>query len=444
MGILYELGKCFLPSSEAFLFMWMIALMGVTAFYIALERFLDINRRTDYDAPLLFEKLHALISGNRLDEAYQICAAGGRRALPRVLGAGIKRSKNVPQLVESAMAEESTHMAAQLQRRLGYLVMFGNASTLMGLLGTVYGLIMSFAAVGRPGIAAVEKSSMLATGISTAMNATLTGLSISVPCVLIYALLRFRVDTALMEIDRYSIAILKLLVPPELQDKGRPTTAVRKRKGGDSDHEEADTDVTPMLNLMVLLIPFLLTSSEFVKIGTIELKLPESSGGGGGGGGGAAEEQKEVKLDLGIVVTAKGFTLFHYFKQDKESGVPVSEREPDVPLKNGQYDFEGLNTALAEVRRKTLLSIMKAYKPSTPDNLSLFQAAKQFGNGASFASATFLPDNDAIKIVAEERITYQTVVSVMDAARGSFAGEGRDSIIVNMFPNVSIAGGIVQ
>jgi len=235
---------------------------------------------------------------------------------------------------------------------------------------------------------------------------------------------------------------MKLLVPPEMQQKQRPTTAAQRRGGGGADHEEADTDVTPMLNLMVLLIPFLLTSSEFVKMGTIELKLPESTGGGGGGGGGG-EEQKEVKLDLGIVVTAKGFTLFHYFKQEKAEGVPLSERTPDVPLKNGAYDFEGLNAALAEVKRKTLLSILKAYRPSTPDNLNLFRASKEFTSG-NFNSATFLPDNDAIKIVAEEKITYQTVVSVMDAARGAFAGEGRDTVIVNMFPNVSIAGGIVQ
>ncbi len=443
MGILTELGNCFLPSSEAFLFMWMLALMGATAIYITINRFLDINHRTDYDAPMLFEKIRALITAGQLDDAYKICAAGGRRALPRVLGAGIKRSQTVPQLVQSAMGEESTHMAAQLQRRLGYLVMFGNASTLMGLLGTVFGLIMSFAAVGQPGIAPVEKSSLLATGISTAMNATLTGLFISVPCVLVYALLRFKVDTALMEIDRYAIAIMKLLVPHEMQQKEKPSTVAKRRGGGENDHEEADTDVTPMLNLMVLLIPFLLTSSEFVKMGTIELKLPESTGSGGGGEGGNGAEQKEIKLDLGIVVTSKGFTLFHYFKQEKADATPLSERTPDVPLKNGGYDFAGLNSELSEVKRKTLVSILKAYNPSTSETLSLFRATKEYSRG-NFSSNTLLPDNDAIKIVAEEKITYQTVVSVMDAARGSFAGEGRDTIIVNMFPNVSIAGGIVQ
>jgi hypothetical protein len=104
MGILGELAKCFMPSSEAFFFMWLLSVMGVTALYIAVNRFWDINRRTDYDAPALFEKLRLLITGGKIDEAYHICAAGGRRALPRVLGAGIKRSQTVPQLVQSAMA----------------------------------------------------------------------------------------------------------------------------------------------------------------------------------------------------------------------------------------------------------------------------------------------------------------------------------------------------
>jgi biopolymer transport protein ExbB/TolQ/biopolymer transport protein ExbD len=438
MGIFGELLKCFLPSHEAFFFMWLLSALGLTAVLVTLERWLDINRRTDYDAAGLFEKIKMLIDQKNLDEAYRICASGGHRALPRILGAGIKKVLIEPHLVAGAMGEESTHMAAAMEKRLSLLVAFGNVSTLLGLLGTVFGLIMSFAAVGRPGVAAVEKSSLLAAGISAAMNSTLVGLSISIPCVLAYSFLRARVDTVLMEIDRYAIAILNYLNPPTVTEK--KLNSLVRRSG--NEEEAADTDVTPMLNLMVMLIPFLLTSSEFVKMGAIELKLPESTQGGGGG----AESMQQMKLELGVVITAKGFTLFHYYKpEDKAAatgggGTSLGEKPPDIPLAaGGQYNFDELNAKLASVKKKVLFDIVKAYFPTVPTDAGLYQLSRAYET-KNLSGTTMFADHEAIKIVAEDKIAYKTVVAVMDAARGTRTPDGN----VTMFPNVSIAGGIVQ
>jgi biopolymer transport protein ExbB len=435
MGIFSELLHCFLPSHDAFVFMWFLAALGLSAVAVALERWFDINRRTDYDAASLFDKMRGLLGEKKYDEAYRICASGGHRALPRILGAGIRKAVVEPHLVAGAMGEESTHMAAVMERRLGLMVMFGNVSTLLGLLGTVFGLIMSFAAVGRPGVDPVEKSALLASGISTAMNSTLVGLSISVPCVMVYAFLRARVDVALMEIDRYAVAILNLLNPPEVTQK--KLTSLVRRSG---DEEVADTDVTPMLNLMVMLIPFLLTSSEFVKMGAIELKLPESTQAGAGGVGAAA--QQEAKLELGVIITSKGFNLFHYFKQEDKTaaaGQTLADKPVDIPQVNGQYNYEALNARLGEIKKRVLYEIVKSYYPSIPPDASLYQLYKAYTD-KNLAAATLFPDHEAIKIVGEEKIRYQTVVAVMDAARGTRMPEGN----VTMFPNVSIAGGIIQ
>jgi|WetSurMetagenome_2_1015567.scaffolds.fasta_scaffold02431_7 biopolymer transport protein ExbB len=436
MGIFGELLRCFLPSHDAFVFMWLLAALGLSAVMVTLERWLSTNSRTDYDAASLFTRIKRLIEDKNLDEAYRICASGEHRALPRILGAGIKKAQVEPHLVEGAMGEESTHMAAAMEKRLSLLVMFSNVSTLLGLLGTVFGLIMSFAAVGKPGVAAVEKSSLLAAGISTAMNSTLVGLSISVPCIMAYAFLRARVDQALVEVDRYAVAILNLLNPPTGEQK--KLNSLIRRSG---EEEVADTDVTPMLNLMVMLIPFLLTSSEFVKMGAIELKLPESSQGGGGGGGGA-ESQQEIKLDAAVVITAKGFNLFHYFNQAEkaaQANQTLGEKPPDIPLVNGEYNFDTLNARLAEVKRKALIEILKAYAPSIPPDASLYQLYKAYSS-RDMSGNTVFTDNEAIKLVGEEKIKYKTVVAVMDAARGTRTPDGN----VTMFPNVSIAGGIVQ
>ena len=430
MEILSEVGRCFLPTHEAFLFMWFLAAMGFVAGIIALERFVAINQRTDYDAAGLFSKLKVFIEEKKYDEAFQLCSAAGNRALPRILGAGIRKASVAPILVTGAMTEESICMTSALEKRLNYLVMISNSSTLLGLLGTVFGLIMSFAAVGRPDVEAVEKTALLAAGISAAMNSTLVGLSISIICVGIYAWLRSRVDSALSEIDRYAVAIVKTINPPP--SLHRRMSIVKSRS---SDEDVADTDVTPMLNLMVMLIPFLLSSSEFVKIGAIELKLPESAQGSGDGSGANSEFQNQ-KLDVGIVITSKGFNVFSYFKGET---APSQTSEPDVPLVNREYDYTGLNAKLAEIKRKALIEVLKANVGPVPENANLYQLYRSFST-RDLSGTTVFPDHESIKIVAEEKMKYKTVVAVMDAARGTRTPDGN----VTMFPNVSIAGGIVQ
>jgi biopolymer transport protein ExbB len=433
MEFMSELIKAFSPSRDAFMFMWILAALGLLAIFVSLERWFNLKRHTDYDALKLFDKVKRFIDNKQLDEAFAVCASGGPRALPRILAAGIKKAKEEPHLIAGAMAEESTHSASQIEKRLNLLVMFGNVFTLLGLLGTVYGLIMSFNAVSKPEVAAIEKSALLAAGISTAMNSTLVGLSLSVLTVMLYAFVRSRVDASLNEIDRFSVATLNLLVPPDITQK--KMTALGR---GSGEEEIADADVTPMLNLMVILIPVLLTSSEFVQIGAIELKLPEAAQSGAGSD---ASVSQDAKLDLGVVITAKGFTVFNYFKAEDKSppNAGTEVPRPDISLVNGVYDIQALGAKLAEVKKKVLYEIVKASSPSLTPDASLFTLYKAYVSH-DFGTGTPFHDHESIKIVAEDKIKYETVVAVMDAARGVRTPEGN----VTMFPNVSIAGGIIQ
>jgi len=439
MGIVSELFQSFLPTHDAFLFMWLLLLVGLTSFSTAAERWWNVKRRTDYDSADLFAFVKNLLDQKKIDQAYQTCVAGGKRLLPRIFACGIKKAQTNPLLVQDAMSEESIYAASVLEKRLNYLVMFGNVSTLFGLLGTVYGLIMSFEAVSRPEVAATEKSALLAAGISTAMNSTLVGLSISVLSVLIYAFLRARVDTALQDIDRYAIAIMNILNPPDAT-KGH-TKMLTRRTG--AEEEPADADVTPMLNLMIILIPVLLTSSEFARMGAIELKLPESVQGAAGGAGTGMDEQQELKLELGVLITSKGFNVFHYFKNlakpQADTAQKIADMQPDVPLINGKYDYEGLSKQLSDVRQKVLVEVDKSLGLNVPAGASLFRLYDSYIKAGS-PQPTMFPDHETVKIVAEEKTRYETVVSTMDAARGIRTAEGS----ITMFPNVSIAGGVVQ
>ncbi len=432
MNFFVELLAAFQPGQDGFVFMWILAGIAVLAAFVIVERWFDIRRRTNVDGKMLSDRIRALVRENQLEEAYTICASGGKRILPRILGAGVLRAMETPALTRSAMEEETLHTIPRLEKRVDLILMFGNVSTLLGLMGTIYGLILSFAAVAQPGVEAVEKSSMLASGISAAMNTTLLGLVISVPCVMIYSVFRSRIDQVIQEIDRYSLSVLKALLPRDGVQK-------HYRVSGKRIKEEVDTEpnIAPMMNLMVILIPLLLSSAEFVKIGAIELKLPESAGQGGGGSG---EEKQDAKLDLGVVITARGFNLFHYFKNDSAQPAPSGgNRKAEIPLREGEYDFEKLNTALAEVKRQALLEIIRVAHPALPGDASLLKLYTAYTK-KDFSAVELFKDHESVKIVAEDTIKYQTVVSVMDAARGARFPHGS----VTMFPNVSLAGGIVQ
>ncbi len=439
MDIFQELIKAFQPGSDGFVFMWVLAGVAISAAVLTVERWLAIRSRTDVNALALVDALQHLIEDKRYDEAYRICISSGRRALPRVLGAGIRRATKHPEMVRSAMEEESLHMVPLLERRADFILMFGNISTLLGLMGTIYGLILSFAAVAKPDVAAVEKSSMLASGISAAMNTTLFGLMIAVPCILSYSLLRARIENAIQDIDRYAIAVLKWLLPNDTIQRSDKITAKRLKP-------EIDTEpnIAPMMNLMVILIPLLLTSAEFVKMGAIELKLPEASQGGGGGGD---NQERKSKLSMGVAITKKGFDLYHYYKskdeKDKSRAKPDESEKPEVeiPKKGDEYDFAELNKRLARVKRRVLLDIVRTARPNVPENASLVRLYKLYKAGEQrFVQQGVFADHEDIKIVAEDKIRYETVVSTMDAARGIRSPEGR----ATMFPNVSLAGGIAH
>lgn len=427
MDILKEFIVAFLPDHSGFFFMWILAAMAFMVMAVAIERWIVVGRLTNLNATRFIDRLLGLVKEDKLPDALALCRNGTPMVLPRVLGSGIKRAIEVPEMVTLAMEEESLSVIPLLERRLNLIVTFGNLATLIGLMGTIYGLILAFAAVAQPNVSPVEKSSMLAIGISAAMNTTLLGLVIAVPSVFVYSFFRARIDEAVAEIDRYAVTLIKAIAPDNAIQKSFRISSLRIRE-----EVETEPNMVPFMNLMVVLIPLLLSSSEFVKLGMIELKLPESAQGGGGGGG-DEEEAKNAKVDLGIVITAKGFNLFNYFKTDSTGD------EPEIPLLDGKYDYDALNKKIVQVKQKALYEIVKQATGEVTPDMDVWKLQYLY-NKSDFSASTLFKDHENVKIVAEEKINYQTVVAVMDAARGASTSSGN----VTLFPNVSLAGGIVQ
>ncbi|MDH3973752.1 MAG: MotA/TolQ/ExbB proton channel family protein [Deltaproteobacteria bacterium] len=435
MYFINELLSGFKPGQESFVFMWGLALVAFIAVVINVERWLRIKKLTDVNALAFIDEVCHLIDEQKHDQALKICDLGGERALAGIAGAAIRQSLRFPHLVKSAMEEEFLKVIPSMDRRLNLIFVISNLSTMIGLMGTIWGLIIAFSAISNPGVAAVEKSSLLAAGVSTAMNTTLVGLTISIPCLLSFFIFRNWVDRKTVELDRYALHLLRVLSPGVTAVKNYKFSS--KRISEDIDHEP---NIGPMMSLIVILIPLLLSSAEFVKVGAIELHVPDNK----------KQEQpkteekdekESIYLGLKLKIGKEGFYLSHYFKDEgavNEGGDGSEHSLPDIPMADGRYDFKVLQKKLAEIKRLTLLSLA-AVEYDVDEDAPLDESYVLFAKVAGSESLKgFLEDRDQVKISAEKDVPYQTIISVMDSAREVQAKSGK----IPLFPSISFAGSV--
>jgi biopolymer transport protein ExbB/TolQ len=152
-------------------------------------------------------------------------------ALSGVVRAGLDEANTGAERIRNAIDEAMLKIIPLLEKRTGYLAVIGNVATLMGLLGTVFGLIMSFAAVGRPGIDAAQKSELLASGIATAMNSTFSGLSVAIASIMVYAFLKAKTQKIIDELDEYSVRVLNALIEKSFKTHKYHISASQLKEG---------------------------------------------------------------------------------------------------------------------------------------------------------------------------------------------------------------------
>src|SRR5262249_21921460 len=129
------------------------------------------------------------LAGGDFDQAREL-TKGADTAIAQVLAMGLARQGAVRRRedVEVAMEESMMEIVPQLEKRTHYLATFANLATLLGLLGTVSGLIHAFGAVAT--VNPAEKANLLSASISEAMNCTAFGLMTAVPLVFVHAFLQ--------------------------------------------------------------------------------------------------------------------------------------------------------------------------------------------------------------------------------------------------------------
>lgn len=190
--------------------MYPISIALIFAIAIVVERVYTLYFRSSVDKEAFLKGLKKHVYAGDLDKAISYCAGQKRTPLVTVVKAGLINVPKGEAEVQASMDEASLRESPRIERRTGYLAMISNVATLLGLLGTIIGLIHSFGAVANANPA--DKATILAQGISEAMYCTAFGLSVAIPALILYSVLQGRTQSMVDDINEASVSVLNLIV----------------------------------------------------------------------------------------------------------------------------------------------------------------------------------------------------------------------------------------
>ena len=158
---------------------------------IVVERFVFQLTRYRVNSKEFFAQIKKLVTAGNIDRAIKLCEASDYPIL-QIVKAGLTQSNKGPDEIDAALSEKLSELKPQAEKRVGSLWSLANIATLIGLLGTVSGLIATFAAIGAEGLSQADKQRMLSNGIAEAMYNTALGLGIAVFCMITHIILHTR------------------------------------------------------------------------------------------------------------------------------------------------------------------------------------------------------------------------------------------------------------
>jgi biopolymer transport protein ExbB len=189
--------------------MWVILAVSVVALAITLDRVFVLYLRSRLNVGGFLSRIAKLIEDKDFAGAIESCNIRTKHPLPGVLRAGLSKSNRREKEIERAMETEMLRAIPRIQRGIGFLGLLGNSATLLGLLGTIFGLIRAFSGVSAASASARQQ--VLAEGISIAMYTTAFGLIVAVPILFAHQLVSGRMDKILIEMEEGASDILVAL-----------------------------------------------------------------------------------------------------------------------------------------------------------------------------------------------------------------------------------------
>jgi biopolymer transport protein ExbB len=188
------------------LFMYPILIVFAFGVAIAVERFVTLSQVTNKNQ-VVWTKVQPLLDQGDFDEA-RAMTAEDESTISQVLNMGLSLQGAVRRRedIEIAMEESMMEIVPRLEKRTPYVALASSIATLLGLLGTIMGLIQAFTAVANANPA--EKADLLSASISVAMNTTAFGLMVAIPLLVVHAILTSKTGDI---VDSLEMATVKAL-----------------------------------------------------------------------------------------------------------------------------------------------------------------------------------------------------------------------------------------
>jgi len=183
-----------------------LSLLGTVLF---LERAFDLYVLRRLGATAFTDRIMRDVEARRFSAAIEACNLRTKHPLVQVIKAGVLRANRREKEIERAMEKEMLSALPNLHKRIGLMALLANSATLIGLLGTIFGLITAFNSVAMA--SAAERQTALAAGISQAMYTTAFGISVALPLLFFHHFMSKRMEAIVMEVESGASTLLVAL-----------------------------------------------------------------------------------------------------------------------------------------------------------------------------------------------------------------------------------------
>ncbi len=201
---------------EGGMFMHLISTLLVVVIIIAVLKYWQLSIKEKIDSKGFYLKLKGYIKNGQTDEAARICAQFKNTTMGFIFWNGLmgyndakksgKESFDLKKALQNSFDEAGLQTIPKIEAGLFWLDIIAQIATLLGLLGTIFGLVAAFDALANAPES--EKQKLLTEGISMAMGTTAYGLMVAIPTMLIKGGLQARADRIINNIDEYSVKVI--------------------------------------------------------------------------------------------------------------------------------------------------------------------------------------------------------------------------------------------
>ncbi|MBD3345613.1 MAG: hypothetical protein GF401_11175 [Chitinivibrionales bacterium] len=191
-------------------FMWIILVVLAVALAVLIERLIFYFIICHGNGARLVAEIARALNNNKTEEAKKaVCCKKGPLSI--LLRTAVERFESGMTIddIREGVEETAIKEMPKMSQRLNYLALFANIATLLGLLGTITGLQLSFSSLAS--VEASKKAALLAQGISQAMNTTAFGLTVAVPCMVFYTMLNNKQQQLTKDLDESVVKVLNYM-----------------------------------------------------------------------------------------------------------------------------------------------------------------------------------------------------------------------------------------